>query len=165
MGFFSLLYRWIRFASRSKAFRAIGVSLPVTSLPRLGPEAGTRTDPVECSSHLPVAPVLNRFECDLQTNQIRDLSTLGCRDIPLMARCCAPSGRLSSTRFPFLVATVVFFFLASSSLIFVGAEDEISHDDDDTPRFPGCDKKFQLVKLFRSAISYITRFFVLSSAE
>ncbi|XP_074564349.1 signal peptide peptidase-like 2 [Curcuma longa] len=64
-----------------------------------------------------------------------------------MARCCAPSGRLFSSRFPFLVSTVVFFFLASSSLIFVGAEDEISHDDDDSPRFPGCDNKFQLVKI------------------
>ncbi|XP_042439922.1 signal peptide peptidase-like 2 [Zingiber officinale] len=63
-----------------------------------------------------------------------------------MARCCAPSGGLSSIRFPFLVAIVV-FFLASSSLIFVRAEDEISHDDDDSPRFPGCDNKFQLVKI------------------
>ncbi|XP_042435648.1 signal peptide peptidase-like 2 [Zingiber officinale] len=63
-----------------------------------------------------------------------------------MARCCAPSGGLSSIRFPFLVAIVV-FFLASTSLIFVRAEDEISHDDDDSPRFPGCDNKFQLVKI------------------
>ncbi|WOL00946.1 signal peptide peptidase-like 2 [Canna indica] len=61
-----------------------------------------------------------------------------------MARVGAHS---SMPYFPLLAATAVFFFLASSPRFFVVAEDEISHDDDGTPSSPGCNNKFQLVKI------------------
>ncbi|KAJ8490912.1 hypothetical protein OPV22_012633 [Ensete ventricosum] len=48
---------------------------------------------------------------------------------------------------PHLVLAVVFFFLAFSAHVFVAAEDEIIHEDDDAPRSPNCNNKFQLVKI------------------
>lgn len=46
-----------------------------------------------------------------------------------------------------LVLAVVLLFLAFSPHLFVVAEDEISHEDDDAPRSPNCNNKFQLVKI------------------
>ncbi|CAL9038765.1 unnamed protein product [Musa banksii] len=48
---------------------------------------------------------------------------------------------------PHLVLAVVLLFLAFSPHLFVVAEDEITHEDDDAPRSPNCNNKFQLVKI------------------
>ncbi|CAL9134787.1 unnamed protein product [Musa textilis] len=48
---------------------------------------------------------------------------------------------------PHLVLAVVLLVLAFSPHLFVAAEDEISLEDDDAPRSPNCNNKFQLVKI------------------
>ncbi|CAL9776969.1 unnamed protein product [Musa acuminata subsp. burmannicoides] len=48
---------------------------------------------------------------------------------------------------PHLVLAVVLLFLAFTPHLFVVAEDEITHEDDDAPRSPNCNNKFQLVKI------------------
>ncbi|CAL9147628.1 unnamed protein product [Musa hybrid cultivar] len=48
---------------------------------------------------------------------------------------------------PHLVLAVVLLFLAFSPHLFVVAEDEITHEDDDAPISPNCNNKFQLVKI------------------
>ncbi|THU69853.1 hypothetical protein C4D60_Mb08t18780 [Musa balbisiana] len=58
----------------------------------------------------------------------------------MASRCAFPS-------YPHLVLAIVLLFLAFSPHLFVVSEDEISHEDDDAPRSPNCNNKFQLVKI------------------